>query len=174
VHIYEQGTQDLSDRLLRGFRDMNLHPLNCVGIDKVSREFWWEKLCPNQTDSSVITFKVHKSNPPGDDDSFDMNLARCPSGIYKITEVNHYDHPHYSKMGIGDALIPEASRVLNAAIRSSSNRNPERPNEFRHPDAEKIWKRLMASGLARYCSVKDFYVHDEYNRVDVCTDGHRN
>jgi hypothetical protein len=98
-----------------------------------------------------------------------MNLEQCPNGVYKITEIANHGHPHYSKMGIGDALIPEASRVLEAAIRSSSNKHPEKLNESRNTEADKIWERLRAIGLARYCSVRDYYIYDPGNHVDACT-----
>jgi hypothetical protein len=63
-------------------------------------------------------------------------------------------------MGIPDALIPEASRVLKSPIRSSSNVGTKRTNEFRTVQADKMWKRLRANGLARYLPTEEYYICD--------------
>jgi hypothetical protein len=112
---------------------------------------------------TVIVFRVHKSNPPRmeEENWFTMTLERCKSGLWKITWIGDADRrTHYAAAGIPDALIPEASRVLRASICSSSNIHREAPNEWRTPDAETMWKRLMTRGLARYLPGDDRYVCD--------------
>ena len=95
---------------------------------------------------------MHKSNPPDEnaDDFFDMTLTRCPDGMYRIIAINNYKKPHYIKKGIADAIIPEASRLLRAAVRSSLKVNPQDPSEFRSDEADGMWKRLMESGIALF------------------------
>ena len=59
---------------------------------------------------------------------------------------------NYSFMACGYLfnLIPEASRLLRAAVRSSLKVNPQDPSEFRSDEADGMWKRLMESGIALF------------------------
>jgi len=87
-----------------------------------------------------------------------MRLECCSDG-WMITWIGDADrHPHYIAAGIPDALIPEASRILQAPIRSSSITCAKDANEFRSPSADKMWKRLCDAGVARYEEVGDHYV----------------
>jgi hypothetical protein len=141
----------------------NLHALICHGRDGKERTFWYEFKYNESFPQSRISFCVHKSNPPKmlEENWFEMTIERCPDGLWKIIFIGDAARRlHYAVVGIPDALIPEAGRVLQAPLRSSSNIGMAGTNEFRTIDAEKMWKRLQAKGLARYEQTEDYYICD--------------
>ena len=140
-----------------------LHSLTCHARNGTNRIFWYEWERDEVYRETVITFRVHKSNPPKmlEENWFEMTLERCADGFWKITYIGDVERrAHYTAVGIPDALIPEASRVLGAAIRSSSNVGTKGTNEFRTQDADKMWTRLQTKGLARYLRTEDYYICD--------------
>jgi hypothetical protein len=140
----------------------SLHCLVCKGKDGVRRTFWYELEPDELYPETVIRFRVHKSNPPmmNAESWVEMTLMRCEDRTWKITFIGDFERrPHYAGVGIPDALIPEASRALETAIRSSSNIKAKKDSdEFRTVDAEKMWQRLRGKGLARYILTDDYYV----------------
>ena len=142
---------------------IQLGALICHGRDGTTKTFWYEWERDDIHPDRIIVFHVHKSNPPkmNEENWFEMTLELCGERLWKITHIGDAERrPHFAAAGIPDALIPEASRVLAAAIRSSSNRGAKRENEFRTIDADKMWKRLLRKGLARYVAGEDYYVCD--------------
>lgn len=130
-----------------------LTPILCTGRDGIERTFWYSVERDEIRPLDVITFRVHRSNPPLpiEDHWFEMSLEKCPEGVFGITWIGDTEHrPHFKAMGIPDALIPEACRLLRVRIRSSLVRNNEGTNDYRTVDAEKMWKRLACKGLARH------------------------
>jgi hypothetical protein len=138
------------------------HSLICQGKDGEDRIFWYELARDELYPETVVRFRVHKSNPPrmNAESWFEMALNRCEDGTWKITFIGDIERrPHYTAVGIPDALIPEASRVLGAAIRSSSNIKAKKESaEFHTVDAEKMWDRLRSKGLAHYIPPEDNYI----------------
>lgn len=141
------------------------HRLTCLGRDGVEREFYCE--VPEEPYERCVTFRVRKAESL-DDEFFELTLTRCTDVMWRITAITNNSDPRYIKMGIADALIPKAARLLKAAIRSSSKTKPESGSEFLTPYAERMWERLKKSGLTRYCPVGGYYIYDEGNRVGVC------
>jgi hypothetical protein len=123
--------------------------------------FWYTAERDDVYPDAVIVFRVHRSNPPKmlEENWFEMTVERCSNGSWKITYIGDAERrPHYVAMGIPDALIPEVSRILQAAVRSSSKVGTNGANEFRTVQSDKMWKRLQDSGLARYVPTKDYYI----------------
>jgi hypothetical protein len=85
-----------------------------------------------------------------------MTLERCTDGSCRITFIGDAERrADYAAVGIPDALNPEASRVLDAPIRSSSNTDAKSGDEFPTLEADKMWKRLRLKGLACNVATQD-------------------
>src|SRR5258708_29762456 len=105
-----------------------LHVLICCGRSGLEHTFWYEWERDDLYPEKIVRFLVHKSNPSkmNEENWFEMSLELCGERSWKITHIGDAERrPHYAAAGIPDALIPEASRVLGAQIRSSSNRIPK-------------------------------------------------
>ena len=137
--------------------------LVCHGKDGLDHSFWYEFGPDEIYPEAKFWFRVHKSKQSKDagEDWFDMTVERHDPGSWRITWIGNAGQlPEYSAVGIPDALIPEASRVLNAAICSSSTIGNEGTIEWRTEDAEKMWKRLVVKGLARFIEAERRYICD--------------
>lgn len=103
--------------------------------------------------SGTVYFKVLEDGAdPWKIEGFDVTLIEGEDGALRIDAV--WGHQTHRAAGIPDSLLPELSRQLGKRILSSSNRDSA---ESRNDEAEKMWKRLVEKGLARYDEQADRY-----------------
>jgi hypothetical protein len=129
-------------------------PIVCEGRDGKKREFYYTV----ETSGLNVIFRVHKSDTPAKaDDFFELKLKRCSNGMYRIENIIGHSSD-YRAVGIPDALIPEAGRVLKAAIRSSPKVDTSDGSIWRTDEADTMWRRLRQNGIARYITDEDYFV----------------
>ncbi len=140
---------------------MDLSELTCLGKDGVPRTFYYEISYNRHEVDAEWCLRVHRRNPPqyNGDDWFELHLTPFDERSLRITMIENKRKDWYRAKGISDAIIPEAARVLQKRIVSSSNRVRVKENEYRTEDAEKVWRRLVAKGLATYCDSSDRYIY---------------
>lgn len=92
-------------------------------------------------------------------DWFEFSITKVNDSIGKVTAMAHNNLPVYIAKGIPDKMIEEAHQVLNLEITSSSNKPSAKSfeNEWRAPDADKVWNRLIKQGKAVYDLSIDTY-----------------
>ena len=98
--------------------------------------------------------------PPSDEDVghwFDLTLQRVSAQAYRIGTIDG-NRTEYGGKGIPDALLPELANRLGVDIWSSLQWNDADPSERRTGDADKMWNRLVAKGLATYDREERRYV----------------
>jgi len=93
--------------------------------------------------------------PPNNVDFADIQFKRISGDTARTTWMGNDFKPYYSGKGIFDAMIPEAAKVLGIKIVSS--RKKVEPGEWREPEAEAVWLRLIDKGLVRYDADRDEY-----------------
>jgi hypothetical protein len=132
-------------------------PLSCVGRDGVSRVFQVDITEDEVFGDALLHVRVR---PPPDEDVghwFDLTLHKCSPRAYRIGMIDR-NKVEYGGKGIPDALLPELAARLGVEIWSSVKWNDSDPSERRTESAEKMWKRIMAKGLAMYVAAEDRYV----------------
>jgi len=94
-------------------------------------------------------------------ESFEFRVNEVNAETAKVMMINRHDEAAYQAMGIPEALIEEASRILRRTIISSSNLSNAKifKNERREHSATKIWLRLEADNRARYDEINDIYIY---------------
>jgi hypothetical protein len=142
-------------RTITGFEvQLALAPIVCKGRDGKKRTFYYAI----EDSGPDVIFRVHKSDPPEkEDDFFELKLKRCSNGMYQIENIIGHTSD-YREVGIPDVLIPEASRVLKAAIRSSPKADTSDGSIWRTDEADTMWSRLRQNGIARYITDEDYFV----------------
>jgi hypothetical protein len=92
-------------------------------------------------------------------DWFEFSVVKIDDQRGKISDMNTYGDKRYKMKGIPDKMIEEAARTLKLQIISSTN-NPAFKvlyTEWRSPDADKVWQRLVSRGIANYDSRTDIF-----------------
>jgi hypothetical protein len=124
-------------------------PLRCLGRDGATRAFD-VKITPDEVSGDeVLHIQVF---PPSELDVghwFDLTLKKRSLGSYQIGTIDR-NKREYGGQGIPDALLPELANRLSVEIWSSVKWNEADPSERRTEDADKMWARLVAKGLAAY------------------------
>jgi hypothetical protein len=111
-----------------------LVPLIFEGRDGKERTFYYAVEVSGQN----AIFRVYKYDQPEQrDDFFELRLKRCPNGVYQIDVIRGHTS-EFRGVGIPDSLIPAASRMLKAAIRSSPKLDPGDGSVWRNDDADKM------------------------------------
>lgn len=97
--------------------------------------------------------RVRTIPPPPDAVFFELTLSPIDSDTLKVIAICAH-HRRYRRRGIPEALLPRVSELCRARLRSSSNRG-ENSNEWRTSESTRMWRRLVANGLASYDPVQD-------------------
>ena len=75
-----------------------------------------------------------------------------------LKSIDLFPPEYYKGKGISIAVILKAKDLFNKRIISSSNDKETHSGEMRWEDAtEKVWKRMVANGLAKYDHENDYY-----------------
>ncbi|TCI93805.1 hypothetical protein [Tenacibaculum sp. M341] len=92
-----------------------------------------------------------------EDDWFDFKIAFINTNLIKVTDMFASNNRHRKK-GIPEALILEVKKLYkDKKIISSSNKQQLIAGEWRKPDADKVWKRLIKKSFAKYNPYTDTY-----------------
>ncbi len=134
-----------------------LTELVCTGRDGVQRTFYFECERASFGSPPSWTIRVHRRNPPNEnvDDWYELVLQEREPAQMMVTMMRHDYRPWYTGMGISEAAMLRAAKLLRRTVISSSNRCRKTADEFRTSAAEKVWRRLEARGLAYYNSDED-------------------
>jgi hypothetical protein len=137
----------------KGFHRSQMRTLRCTREDGTVNDFFYEQVAPDPLDEPGIErFRVHRAPRLASEDYwFELSLKPLRDGSMLIDMIEA-NRPHYRGMGIPEALLPEVARSLGKVIVSSSDKSAYREydNEKRSGDAERMWRRLQAKGLAKY------------------------
>src|SRR5713226_4991625 len=71
------------------------------------------------------------------------------------------DRPAFREKGLPEAIIAEMAQLTGRVVKSSSNRESRHllRGEYRTPDADKVWRRLVAAMRATYSTEEDRYTY---------------
>ena len=99
--------------------------------------------------------------PKGDSniDSFSFSATEINLNTIKVTMMKHQEEVIYKAKGIPEKMIEELYKITNKTIISSTN-NPKAKilaEEFRTPQASKVWERLLNNEKAVYDIKNDIY-----------------
>ncbi len=131
-----------------------MEQLSCVGRDGKTRRFFLEHM---EDDETHVCYRVRRSNPaPSDEDFFYLELAPLRSD-YRIEMITHNQSPLYKGMGIPEVLIPKIAIDLNVRVFSSLDLDDG--SEQHNSNAERMWRKLVAKGLACFDSTAGRYRH---------------
>jgi hypothetical protein len=142
----------------------DLHTLECIDIDGVRHEFYARiiKDAVVASDGSVINawqYFIYDNNAPEyTEEFFDAEFVEVDSQTILSRAMSHKNIERYTKKGIPEAVIRDASSRLGKAVVSSSNiEYLLDETESRTASATRVWERLVAAGLATYDHAKDRY-----------------
>lgn len=129
---------------------------DCIGKDGQTRTFTYRMSRSNSLDESELSFYVTRVDPPPTtEDFFELTLREVAPSTFQVVQINHHSQTDYIGAGIPATLLPLVANMLDAQIRSSSNANGQ--SEYRTPQADKMWRRLVDAGQATYDAVPDIY-----------------
>lgn len=128
-------------------------PITCIGHDGEPREFQFRHEF-NQLDNTW-DFQVHTVPPLATGGFYEYRVRVLGDGSFQSIWMGSHGAPEFRAMGVSDAIILEAARVLGSPIFSSPALGE--PGEFRQPGATKVWQRLVNSGHAIYDLATDTY-----------------
>lgn len=100
-------------------------------------------------------FRVRPIGTP-ESDFFQLTVTEINADSVYVSMMANNHYPPVSGKGIGDALIPVVAHTLKKTVQSSPRTGPT-PDIRRTEDADKVWERLVAEGLARFDQVADVY-----------------
>lgn len=114
--------------------------------------FYVDYLSPQASSLPEWHFRVHRSTAPNNTDHwFDLVLVPLDDKLRSAT-IDANMKPWYLKQGISGDVLRYARHITGMRIVSSSNKAGE--DEWRTPDATRVWQRMPA---ATYDSVTDRY-----------------
>lgn len=137
---------------------MTTGAVKCVARDGRSQEFYYRFSIES---FATVSYKirVYASRDFSDLEFFELAAENHDGEFVKITMITHNRSALYAAKGIPDALIPVLADRTGKLVRSSSQRKPAKPDEYRTDDATKVGRRLVERGSAIYCESEDFFVY---------------
>jgi hypothetical protein len=111
---------------------------------------------PNELEPEIWEYKVTSSGEVGWY-FFVVQEFGADAESLKLVTMRADDCPELRKKGIPDSVLPELVRLHGKDLVSSNN-FAIGSGELQSPDAVKVWERLVASGIAKYCSSLERYV----------------
>lgn len=100
------------------------------------------------------TYRVFAEDCP---DFFEFRVVSFDEEYVRIDIMTHNYMPEFKKKGIPEYLIPTVAKDINKKILSSKKDNRTKKSEYRTPDAEKFWKRMVEKKKAIYRHEMDQY-----------------
>jgi hypothetical protein len=138
-----------------------LTPLECVGRDGLLRTFFLEgpKIEPGSSGVSVHLYRVQLRDPPRPevDQYFEASFTEQGQVMLRVSLLMANGQEHFRGKGIPEALILHVGARSDRKVVSSSNLDPD-VDEYRKPNATKVWERLVAMGQAERLPGIDRYV----------------
>ncbi len=130
--------------------------INCTGRDGEERIFKYHLKESEENGQKKWIFMVVPENMQFNE-WFELSVLDLNGNEGKVVMMNHHKRPEYIAMGIPERLIEEANIQLDLTIKSSSNKLGV--GEYRTPNAEKVWERLVERDLAEYNDETDEYTY---------------
>ncbi len=95
------------------------------------------------------------------EDWFELSVIKIDDTSGKISAMVNNTIPELSGKGVPDRLIEIAASQLNLKIISSSNKPSSKKldTEWRTPDADNVWDRLVLQNKATYDPDLDIYTY---------------
>ena len=116
-------------------------------------KFQFELVGPNEQNNQWF----YRVQDPECEDFFEFKVEDFDENYVRIDTMTNHGKHEYKNKGIPEYLIPIVAKELNKKILSSvEDARPIRA-EFRTPDAEKFWKRMVTKNKAIYHEKKDRY-----------------
>ena len=129
--------------------------ITCVDADGNAETFRWKREGNNLNDE--ITFRVLHLNPSSATGSpFELTVKPKDSHTVQLIMITDNENPLYKAKGIPDVLLPTVKLVLARDVESSPGRG-KTSDVYRTVKSTAMWNRLVAKGLAVYCSRRDTY-----------------
>lgn len=100
------------------------------------------------------TYRVCAKDCP---DFFEFKVVHFDDKYIRIAMMTNNDRTEYMKKGIAEYLISTVSKDINKKILSSVKDARPNKDEYRTPDAEKFWKRMVEKKKAIYRHEMDRY-----------------
>ena len=128
--------------------------IQCVGADGVERTL--EYVVEEDTLDHVWRCRVVAVPPVAGAPAFEMTFR--PLGENSVRQIGIFNHqvPAHSAKGIPDAVLPAVANAIHKRIVSSPLQSAGM-GVYRTVDAEKMWARLHAKGIAQFDDATNLY-----------------
>lgn len=128
--------------------------ITCVGNDNVSRNF-------NYTPSYDLlngktAFNVTSIPPAPGGGFFELCVQDQDADTVRVVMIHHHNLPEYIGKGIPDVLLCAVKSLLGKDVQSSRTQGTG-ADEYRTPEATRMWNRLVKKCIATYDEVADVY-----------------
>ena len=126
--------------------------LRVLSLDGVQREFQLEVLHDFEAGREYWLYRVQD---PASADFYEGRF--CALGVDRVQSVMLDAHTLRGQ-GVSEALFEVVVADLRRTLVSSRKEGTGEEDEWRSADAEKMWKRFVAKGLAKYDQAEGRYV----------------
>lgn len=132
--------------------------ITCIDKDGIENNFKYSLEVVEDENYKKWNFMVIPANEIFKDFFF-FSAQETKEKQVKITMMNNHNQKEYSAKGIPEKLIQTISLITNQPILSSSNISKYKSfeEEYRTPQATKVWERLKKEGKAHYNEQTDTY-----------------
>jgi hypothetical protein len=127
--------------------------LSC--IDKAGNATAFEYWFSEDTLRGEWQFFVAEEPPRSTAEPFELAVKEIDATTVQVVMMNNHGRPCYVGKGIPDALLPVVKLEVQKDVQSSPTAGGG--NTYRTPAATKVWKRLVAKGIATYDVVTDIF-----------------
>ena len=133
-----------------------METITCIGKDNQSRTF--ELCCVENPFKQRWTFFAYTDPRLPSGENYQASFVADPDDLTIVRSVGMFAHaPEYQKVGLPEATILHAAKVIGRRIVSSRNNEEKSNGEYRSLTAEKVWQRLVSQGLATYDNETDSF-----------------
>jgi hypothetical protein len=127
---------------------------SCIGRDGVQRVFKYT--LDKDLLSSQWNYRVTTDQPLSSGEFFELNLAELDEATVRVAWISHHNVEEYRMKGIPEEIIQIASKELGRTVQSSPEYG-DTNDVRRSSEATKVWKRLVAQGIATHNESTDIY-----------------